>query len=159
MPVPLNDSIWPEGDSHRIYVFHASLGATDMIPFPASGIWYAGIPDVPSDAVLLFVDGYVGGFDLAAPHSDIRQIQAYPAWTNAYDMSGGLRGAESQFDWEGHGEQVNWDVLGDVTDHTRWAVHYFLVNGEVVTEVEGRANPDAIEVTAWFDPASFTPTP
>ena len=160
--VPSNETIWPDGDPYRDYAFYATAGATDTIPFPfpESGNWYPGIAEVPSDAVLVGVDGDVGGFDLAAPHTNIRQIWAMPMREdNTNDMLGGLDNADSQWHKAGQEATMSWDVIGDVTDHTRWAVHYFVVRGKVVTEVEGRANPDAIEVTAWFDPASFTPTP
>ncbi len=165
-PVPSNETVWPEGDTYRSYGFYATGGATDTIPFPfpASGTWYPGIQNVPSDAVLVSVDGDVGGFDLVVPHTNIRQVWASSARTNE-GMPGGLDNADSQWHADlqagdaGQKATMQWDVIGDVTDRSRWGIHYFLVNGEVVTEVEGRANPDAIEVTAWFDPAAFTPTP
>jgi hypothetical protein len=55
---------------------------------------------------------------------------------------------------DGQNASIAWDVIGDVTDHTSWGIHYYLVDGELVKEVDGRAAPNAVEVTAWFDPAS-----
>lgn len=165
VPVPSSETIWPEGDTYRSYGFYATAGATDTIalPFPASGTWYPGVQEVPSDAVLVSVDGDVGGFDLVAPHTNIRQIWASSVRTNE-GMPGGLDNADSQWhaDIQGDAGQkatMQWDVIGDVTDHTQWGIHYYLVDGDIVTEGAGRTRADAIEVTAMFDPGSFALNP
>ncbi len=156
VPVEIDASAYPAGETSREYVFFVSLGTMEMIPFPASGIWYPGIPDVPADAMIVAVSGDTQGYDLEAPDAPLAGIQACPAWTDMYDMVGNRDAYDFQYAADGQNASINWDVIGDVTDHTRWGIHYFLLDGNVVTEVEGRANPDAIEVTAWFDPAAAT---
>lgn len=153
VPVEIDASIYPAGEASRVYVFYASLGATDTIPFPASGIWYPGIPDVPADALIIAVPGDAEGYDLEAPDAPLAGIQALPAWTDLYDMVGNRDAGAPQRAAAGLDALTNWDVIGEVTDHTRWGVHYFMLDGNIVTEAEGRANPNAFEVTAWYDPS------
>ena len=91
-------------------------------------------------------------------------MEIMPAWLNQYNLPGsdlvGDRCTGCRFDYtdDGQNASIAWDVIGDATDHTRWGIHYYLVDGEVVKEVDGRAAPNAVEVTAWFDPATFTAT-
>ncbi len=153
VPVPIDPSVYRPGEATRPYVYYASLGATDMVPFPASGIWYPGIPDVPSDAVIVSVTGDATGYNFDAPGSEDLRISAWPAWTDMYDFGGDSGGPYgSHMEVRTAQASVGWDVIGQVSSTTKWGIHYFLVDGNVVTEVEGRSNPDAIEVTAMFDP-------
>jgi len=151
--VPIDDSTYPPGETTRSYVYYASLGAIDMVPFPASGIWYPGIPDVPSDAVIVSVDGDASGYDLDAPGSENALISAFPAWTNMYNFGGDNRGPYgSHMGARTYEASAEWDVVGTVSSTTPWGIHYFLLDGNAVTDAEGRSNPAAIEVTAMFDP-------
>ncbi len=103
------------------------------------------------------------GFDLTSDPS-AGDMAIMPAWLNetnlyAYALEGD-RCAPCNFEYTADGQNatIAWDAIGDITDHTRWGIHYYLVDGEVVKEVDGRANPAAVEVTTWFDPATFAPT-
>lgn len=160
--VPYDYSVYEPRENDWIYVYYASLGVTDMIPFPGSGLWYPGIPDVPSDAVVVALHGNSDRYDLAAQGME-SDIGAFPGWTVPDDgaIGGDLIGDRSaaSFDYtpDGQNATITWDVIGDVSSTTRWGIHYFMLNGDIVTEVEGRSNPDAIEVTAMFDPAMFVP--
>lgn len=153
--VPIDESVYEPGETDRLYVYYASLGATDMIPFPNSGISYPGIPDVPSDAVIVLLNGDARGYDYDAPGSEDAQISAGPAWTDKANFGGDSWGAYgSHMNRLNSRAAVSWDVIGQVSSTTKWGIHYFLVDGNVVTEEEGRSNPAAIEVTAMFDPSS-----
>ncbi|MCJ7826668.1 MAG: hypothetical protein MUP36_00280, partial [Demequinaceae bacterium] len=159
--VPIDESIYSAGETSRLYVYYASVGATDMIPFPASGIWYPGIADVPSDAVIVALHGDARGYDIDAPGADHEDIGAFPAWTHFGDdaLGGDLAGDRSsqhifEYTADGQNATITWDVIGYVSSTTPWGIHYFLVDGNIVTEVEGRANPDAVEVTAMYEPAA-----
>lgn len=152
--VPIDDSIYSAGETSRLYVYYASLGATDMVPFPASGIYYPGISDVPSDAIIVALHGDADGYDLDAPGADYQDIGAFPVWSDQGDLVGDRSKAFFQFTDDGQNASIMWDVVGYVSSDSLWGIHYFIVNGKVVTEVEGRSRADAIEVTAMFDPAA-----
>ncbi|MCJ7826621.1 MAG: hypothetical protein MUP36_00035 [Demequinaceae bacterium] len=152
--VPMDDPNFPAGETGRLYVYYASAGATDMVPFPASGIYYPGISDVPSDAIIVALHGDADGYDLDGPGGDYQDIGVFPVWSDQGDLVGDRSFYDFQYTDDGQNASIMWDVVGYVSSDSRWGIHYFIVNGKIVTEVEGRANPDAIEVTAMFDPAA-----
>lgn len=153
--VPQGDAGW--GNSRdRSYLFYASAGATESIPFPSPG--HGPMPDIPSDAVIVQVDGDTSGFNLVMPGSATGHVWAYPAGTGEHSMIGNLDNYDFQWTEDGHNASITWDAFGEIHSESAWGIHYFIVDGNIVTEIEGRANPDAIEVTAMFDPATFTPS-
>ncbi len=133
VPLPLGNG---EYDLSSIHTFYITLGATEMIPFPASGLWYPGIPDVPSDAILVTVQGDANGYDLTASDSRESDLQLFPAWDG--------ESLDADHPWE------MYDVLGEVTSTSRWGIRLYLVDGNVVTLAEGQANARAVEVIAWI---------
>jgi hypothetical protein len=154
--VPQGDAGW--GDSRdRSYLFYASAGATESIPFPSPV--HGPMPDIPSDAVIVQVDGDTSGFNLVMPGSATGHVWAHPAWTDERSMIGNLDNYDFQWTEDGHNASITWDAFGEIHSDGGWGIHYFLVDGNIVTEAEGRVNPDAVEVTAMFDPASFTAAP
>jgi hypothetical protein len=149
VPVPIAASVYQTGETAREYVYYASLGTSDMIPFPGGGIWYPGIADVPSDAFILLLNGDRDGYDIEAPGAVRSSIGAISAASDQGDLIGNRTSASGPI-W--------WDVVGYVSSTTEWGVHYFMLDGKLVSEEEGMSNPAAIEVTAMFDPTTFDPT-
>ena len=143
--VPIDESVYLPGDTDRLYVYYATLGEADMVPFPASGIWYPGIADVPSDAFIVSLNGDPDGYDLDAPGANPGLIGAFSVASDQGDLLGDRTSATGP---------ITWDVVGYVSSTTQWGVHYFMVDGKLVTEEEGRSNPRAIAVLAMFDPSS-----
>lgn len=132
------------------YVYYATLGNVEMVPFPGGGLWYPGIPDVPADAFIVMVGGDGDGYDADAPGS-----QAYVgAISLAAPEQGDLIGTRTNASGP-----ISWDTFGRVSDDTAWGVHYYLVDGVLVTEEEGMDNPAAVRVTATYTPGSASPTP
>jgi len=125
VPLPTDFPEW--------YYFYVTFGATDRIPAVMGGVDPGDLPDVPSDAILLFVHGGSDGYDLSAPGA----------------MSGNFGGMDADGSM---GDTVvpKFEVIGDVTSTTRWGVHFYLVDDHLVTVVDGRANPYAVEVTAMI---------
>jgi hypothetical protein len=143
--VPIDESVYLPGDTDREYVYYASLGTSDMIPFPGGGIWYPGIADVPSDAFIVLLNGDPNGYDIDAPGASYPSIGAISVASDQGDLIGDRTLANGP---------IMWDVVGYVSSTTQWGVHYFMLDGKLVSEDEGRSNTAAIEVTAMFDPSS-----
>lgn len=152
--VPIDESVYLPGESDREYVYYATLGEADMVPFPGGGIWYPGIADVPADAFIVSLNGDPHGYDIDAPGAVHTSIGAFSLASDQGDLIGDRSPYAFEYTADGQNASITWDVVGYVSSTTQWGVHYFLVDGKLVTEVEGRSNPAAIEVTAMFDPQS-----
>lgn len=152
--VPIDESVYPPGETDRMYVYYASLGGVDMVPFPPSGIYYPGIADVPADAFIVSVNGDANGYDIDAPGAQRGSIGAFSmvSGPDQGDLVGDRSNYRFEYTADGQNASITWDVVGYVSSTTEWGVHYFMVDGRLVTEVEGRSDPAAIEVTAMFDP-------
>ncbi len=123
-----------EFDFTESYHFYVTLGATEMIPNPPSGYWYPGIPDVPADAYLVSIHGDASGF--AVDDADLE-------WE--LQLADAREGENKEY-------RLWFTTLGEVSSETRWAVVVYYVDGVPVTVQEGFSNPEAVQVTAWFDP-------
>jgi hypothetical protein len=134
VPLATNYSEW--------YYFYVTFGATDRIPYPPAGMTPPDNPEVPSDAILVWIHGGPNGYDLTAPGA----MEGYFEVLDA-DLS------------QGDAAVPTFDVIGDVTSTTSWGIHFYLVDDHLVTLEVGRSRADAVEVTAMFDPASATVAP
>jgi hypothetical protein len=92
--------------------------------------------------------------ELDAPGGSPSNIGAFALTTDLGDLVGNRTPYRFEYTADGQNASITWDVFGYVSSTTQWGVRYYLVDGRLVTELEGRANPDAIEVTATFDPAT-----
>lgn len=145
VPVPMDESIYEPDETSRAYVYFASFDPSEMGPFPPSGLWYPGIPDVPTDAFIVNVSGDVGGYDADAPgsHASISGFSLLPPHLG--DLVGNRSNASGP---------IMWEVDGYVSSHTTWQLSYYVVDGSLVSVEDGKNNPDATLVIATHTPLS-----
>jgi len=143
--VPIDESVYSPGETSRMYVYYASLGGVDMVPFPTSGIYYPGIADVSADAFIVRVSGDVEGYDIDGPGADSSNIGAFSVASDQGDLIGDRTHAKGA---------ITWETIGHVSSTSEWGVRYFMLDGRLVSVADGESNPDAIEVVAMFEPPS-----
>lgn len=141
--VPIDESVYSSDATDRLYVYYATVGGQEMVPFPPSGIYYPGIDDVAADAFIVSIHGGLKGYDLDGPNAAHEGIGAFSMVSDQGDLVGERSNA--------HGPLM-WENIGHISSTTEWGVRYFMLDGRLVSVDEGRSNPDAVEVVAMFDP-------
>ncbi|WP_291379944.1 hypothetical protein [Demequina sp.] len=143
VPVPIDESVYGPTATDRLYVYYATRGGEEMVPFPPSGIYYPGIDDVAADAFIVTINGGLDGYDLEGPNADREFIGAFSMVSDQGDLVGERSNAIGP---------IMWENIGHVSSTTEWGVRYYLVDGRLVSVGDGEANPNAVEVVAMFEP-------